>query len=191
MDFVSPDDGVFLSTMPASRSQRRLALAVVLIATVLFLVSAPFAKVQLQRVDGFIPAYETAIIMFDLITAILLFGQFAFLRSRAILVLASGYLFTSTMTLAHALSFPGLFAPQGLLGAGPQTTVWLYVFWHVGFALFVIALVRPLQRCLQRRLPQLLAVPLTAAGALLAIGIGCWLIVWGFGQIAQWIIANG
>ncbi|MBV8508874.1 MAG: GGDEF domain-containing protein [Xanthobacteraceae bacterium] len=139
MDFVSPDDGVFLSTMPATRSQRRLALAVVLIATILFLVSAPFAKVQLQRIDGFIPAYETAIILFDLITAILLFGQFAFSRSRALLVLASGYLFTSTMTLAHALSFPGLFAPQGLLGAGPQTTVWLYIFWHVGFALFVIA----------------------------------------------------
>ena len=139
MDFVSPDDGVFLSTMPATRSQRRLALAVVLIATILFLVSAPFAKVQLQRIDGFMPAYETAIILFDLITAILLFGQFAFSRSRALLVLASGYLFTSTMTLAHALSFPGLFAPQGLLGAGPQTTVWLYIFWHVGFALFVIA----------------------------------------------------
>ena len=60
----------------------------------------------------------------------------------------------------------------------------------VAFALFVIALVRPLQRCLQRRLPQLLAVLVTAAVALLAIGIGCWLIVWGFGQIAQWIIAN-
>ena len=139
MELVSPDDGVFLSTMPATRPQRRLALAVVLIATVLFLASAPFAKVQLQRVDGFIPAYETAIVLFDLITAILLFGQFAFLRSRAVLVLASGYLFTSTMTFMHALSFPGLFAPQGLLGAGPQTTVWLYVFWHVGFALFVIA----------------------------------------------------
>jgi two-component system, NarL family, sensor histidine kinase UhpB len=132
MDFISPDDGVFLSTMPATRSQRRLALAVVLIATVLFLASAPFAKMQLERVDAFIPFYETAIVIFDLITAILLFGQFAFLRSRAILVLASGYLFTSTMTFAHALSFPGLFAPQGLLGAGPQTTVWLYVFWHLG-----------------------------------------------------------
>jgi diguanylate cyclase (GGDEF)-like protein len=139
MDFASPDDGVFLSTMPVTRSQRRLALAVVLVATVLFLVSAPFAKVRLQRVDAFIPTYETAIIIFDLITAILLFGQFAFLRSRALLVLATGYLFTSTMTLAHALSFPGLFSPQGLLGAGPQTTVWIYVFWHVGFALFVIA----------------------------------------------------
>jgi diguanylate cyclase (GGDEF)-like protein len=104
MDFVSPDDGVFLSTMPVTRSQRRLALVVVSTATVLFLVSAPFAKVQLQRVDGFIPFYETAIVIFDLITAILLFGQFAFLRSRALLVLASGYLFTSTMTIAHALT---------------------------------------------------------------------------------------
>jgi Membrane-associated sensor, integral membrane domain len=131
MTFVSPEDGVFLSTMPAGRAQRRLALAVVSVATVLFLASAPFAKVQLERVDAFIPVYETALVIFDLITAILLFGQFAFLRSRALLVLASGYLFTSTMTAAHALSFPGLFAPRGLLGAGPQTTVWLYVFWHV------------------------------------------------------------
>src|SRR6478752_6951940 len=139
MDFVSPDDGVFLSTMPVTRSQRRLALAVVLVVTILFLASAPFAKVQLERVDAFIPVYETAVIIFDLITAILLFGQFAFLHSRAILILASGYLFTSAMTLIHVLSFPGLFAPRGLLGAGLQTTVWLYVFWHVGFALFVIA----------------------------------------------------
>jgi diguanylate cyclase (GGDEF)-like protein len=139
MDFVPPKDGIFLSTMPVGPGQRRLALAVAAVATVLFLASAPFAKIQLERVDAFIPAYETALITFDLITAVLLFGQFAFLRSRAVLVLASGYLFTSTMTLAHALSFPGLFSPQGLLGAGPQTTVWLYVFWHVGFTLFVLA----------------------------------------------------
>ncbi len=60
----------------------------------------------------------------------------------------------------------------------------------VAFALFVIALVWPLQRRLQRRLPQLFAVLITAAVALLAIAIGCWLIVWGFGRIAQWIIDN-
>jgi AI-2 transport protein TqsA len=60
----------------------------------------------------------------------------------------------------------------------------------VAFALFVIALVWPLQRRLQRRLPQLVAVLMTAAVALLAIALGCWLIVWGFGRIAQWIIAN-
>jgi AI-2 transport protein TqsA len=60
----------------------------------------------------------------------------------------------------------------------------------VAFALFIIALVWPLQRRLKMRLPQLVAILLTAAVALLAIGIGCWLIVWGFGRIAQWVIAN-
>ncbi len=43
------------------------------------------------------------------------------------------------MTVAHALTFPGLFAPTGLLGAGPQSTAWLYMFWHGGFPLLVIA----------------------------------------------------
>jgi Membrane-associated sensor, integral membrane domain len=36
--------------------------------------------------------------------------------------------------VAHALTFPGLFVPHGLLGAGEQTTAWLYAFWHFGFA---------------------------------------------------------
>jgi polar amino acid transport system substrate-binding protein len=75
----------------------------------------------------------------DLITAVLLFGQFARTRSRAILVLGSGYLFDVFIIIPHALTFPGVFAPQGLLGAGPQTTAWLFLFWHGGFALFVVA----------------------------------------------------
>ncbi len=139
---VSSDDRTSLATTTAGPRQRRLALAVVLVSTILFLIAAPFAKVQLRPVAAFIPVYETAVFLIDLVTAVLLFGQFAIFRSRALLVLASGYLFTSTMTVAHALSFPGLFSPTGMLGAGPQTTVWLYVFWHVGFALFVIAFAR-------------------------------------------------
>jgi PAS domain S-box-containing protein len=42
------------------------------------------------------------------------------------------------LILIHALTFPGVFAPTGLLGAGPQTTAWLYVFWHGGFAFGVL-----------------------------------------------------
>ena len=40
---------------------------------------------------------------------------------------------------SHGLTFPGVFTPSGLLGAGPQTTAWLYMFWHGGFPLFIIA----------------------------------------------------
>lgn len=60
----------------------------------------------------------------------------------------------------------------------------------VTFALFIIALVWPLQRRLQAVLPQVVAVLVTAAVALLAIGGGGWLVVWRFGGIAQWVIAN-
>src|SRR5258708_39165858 len=41
------------------------------------------------------------------------------------------------MAASHALPFPGLFAEIGLPGAGPQTTAWLYMFWHGGFPLVV------------------------------------------------------
>src|SRR5438105_1746319 len=130
---------VFLSTLPAGHGERRLTLTVVLVSVAIFLTAAPFARVPLAQVWAFIPIYESALVINDLITAVLLFGQFGFLRSRALCVLASGYLFTAFMTVAHALTFPGLFSPTGLLGAGPQSTAWLYMFWHAGFPLIVIA----------------------------------------------------
>ena len=60
----------------------------------------------------------------------------------------------------------------------------------VVFSLFIIALVWPLQQRLRAVLPQVIAVLVTAAIVLLAIGGGGWLVVWGFGGIAQWVIAN-
>jgi AI-2 transport protein TqsA len=60
----------------------------------------------------------------------------------------------------------------------------------VAFALFIIALVWPLQRRLNAMFPQVIAVLITAAVAVLAIGRGGCLVVWGFGGIAQWVIAN-
>jgi two-component system, NarL family, sensor histidine kinase UhpB len=137
------EDGnqMFLSTLPAGRSERRFALAAILVSIVLFAVCVPFAKRPLPVVWAFIPVYESALVMNDLITAMLLFGQFNSLRSRALLALGSGYLFSAGMTVAHGLTFPGLVTPTGLLGAGAQTTAWLYMFWHAGFPLFVTAYV--------------------------------------------------
>jgi len=129
----------FLSTQVPGRRTYRMAQAVALLSLLVFVVAVPFAKVPLAQVPAFVPIYESALIVNDLITAVLLFGQFAITRSRALLVLAGGYLFTATAASGHMLSFPGLFAPGGLLGAGPQSTAWIYMFWHAGFPLFVVA----------------------------------------------------
>ena len=133
---------VFLSTSPVTDRDRRLALTVVLASTAIFIATAPFAKAPLVPLWAFIPTYETALVMNDLITAVLLFGQVAILRSRALWILATAYAFTAFMTVAHALTFPGLFSATGLLGAGPQSTAWLYMFWHGGFPLFLIGYAR-------------------------------------------------
>jgi signal transduction histidine kinase/CheY-like chemotaxis protein len=128
-----------LANEPADRTERRLALAVVLVSLATFAAAAVFATQQLPAVWAFIPIYESALILSDLITAVLLFGQCRLARSRALLVLAGGYVFTAAVTAAHAMTFPGLFAPAGLLGATPQTTAWIYMFWHGGFPLIVVA----------------------------------------------------
>jgi len=135
---VGNERSIFLSTLPASSRDRTAALAVVGISSVLFACAVPFAGVPLAPVPEFVASYQSALTINDLITAILLFSQFGILRSRALLLLASGYLFTAGAAIVHALTFPGLFAPAGLLDAGPQTTVWLYMIWHAGFPLLVL-----------------------------------------------------
>ena len=129
----------FLSTLQAGPRERRIALAVVAMSILIFAAIAPYAKVRLAPVWAFIPTYQSALVVNDLITAVLLFGQFGLLRSRGLLVLAGAYLFTALIAIAHALTFPGLFSPDGLLGAGPQSTAWLYMFWHGVFPLCMIA----------------------------------------------------
>jgi signal transduction histidine kinase len=129
----------FLSTMAASRAQRRLALAIVLLLGAAFLATAPFAAVPLIRSDAFIPAYETALVVEDVITAALLYAQFAILRLPSFLVLGTAYLFTGLIVIPHMLVFPGIFTPTGLFGASPSSAAWLYVAWHVGFPGAVIA----------------------------------------------------
>src|SRR3979409_434469 len=134
------EQNFIISSLPPGRAQKRLALAVVLALLAAFLVMAwPLSTIQLARVDAFVPAYAMAMFVTDSITAVLLFAQFSILRSRALLVIASGYLFTALVVIPWMLTFPGVFAPSGLLGAGLQSTVWLYILWHAGFPMFVAA----------------------------------------------------
>ncbi|HEY7843791.1 MAG TPA: PAS domain S-box protein [Bradyrhizobium sp.] len=132
------DRNIFLSTLPASRADRTAALIVVGVSFALFAIAVPFDGIPLTPVPAFVASDQSALAINGVITAVLLLSQFAILRSRALLLLASGYLFTAAAAVAHALSFPGLFTTSGLFGAGPQTTVCLYMIWHGGFPLFVL-----------------------------------------------------
>jgi signal transduction histidine kinase len=134
---AAPRSG-FLSNLPATPRARRLALGVVLLSVLAFAAAAPFAKLKLAPLPPFLPGYQSALIIVEVLTAVLLFGQFIAVGSRALLLLAAAFLFSALMAAAHLASFPGLFSPSGLLGAGPQTTAWLYFLWHSVFPLLVV-----------------------------------------------------
>lgn len=146
---------IFLSTLRPGRRERRLALGAVAVSVVVFAILAPFAKTHLAMVWAFVPIYQSALAVCDLLTAALFIGQYHILFSRPLLILAGGYLLSACMAIAHTLSFPGLFSPTGLLGSGPQTTAWLYMMWHAAFPLTVIAYARarPITECVRPAAP--------------------------------------
>jgi signal transduction histidine kinase len=133
------------------RRQKRLTLLVALLVPVPFIAIIPFGQIQLPRVDSYIPVVDTVMLINDCIAATLLLAQFSITRSPSLLALAGGFLLTAFLVIPHALTFPGAFAPDGLLGAGLQTTPWLNEFWFLGLPFAVIVYVhlknsRPIPR---------------------------------------------
>jgi signal transduction histidine kinase len=131
--------GIWLATTPANAFHRRLTLALMAALFLAFLMAASFANVSFPSSNGFIPYIQGTMFVAELITAALLFTKFSILRSNALLILANGYLFCAVIIIAHTLTFPGAFAPGGLLGASFQTAGWLHVVWHLVFPASVIA----------------------------------------------------
>jgi len=125
-----PEEGfLVLSTLPPSRAQKRLALVVLLGLLVTFILAAgPLSHVRVGDIVVFPPAYATAMLLSETITAVLLFGQFSIVRSWALLVISSGYCFTVFMLILWTLTFP--FAGRGLVG-GLQSPPYIYFYWHI------------------------------------------------------------
>jgi len=174
------DHETLLATLPATSRQRRSALAVAVLLLLAIGVLAPFASTTLPQFPAFVSSVEVAIFITDLITSILLFAQFSIYRSRALLTIASGYLFAALIVIPHAISFPGAFAPTGLLGGSFQSTGWFFIIWHTGFsvALLGYALLKDEERA--KYAPRIS----TAIGWSIAIVIG---LVCG----VTWVAAGG
>ena len=132
---AAPDElEYWVATLPPTPLHRRLAFAVVVVTLAVYAAIVPFSGTPLPRLDSFIPTVMAIIFVTDLVTAVLLFGQFSATGSRALLMLASGYLFSSLIAIPFTLTFPGAFAPTGLLGAGSQSAAWLNVSLRFGLA---------------------------------------------------------
>jgi signal transduction histidine kinase len=127
-----------IASIPASAQQRRAAFGIVILLSVVFAIVLQFAHIRAARLDVFIPVVQSIICVADLITAVLLFAQYSIQPQRALLALASGYIFSGLFAFLQTLDFPGAYSATGLLGGGLSGAAWLFSFWHILFPLAVI-----------------------------------------------------
>ena len=132
---------VLIATTPASSQQRRTAIGVVILLSVVFAIAMPFATIQTVRVDAFLSVTQSIVLFADLITAVFLFAQYSIQPQRALLALASGYIFSGLFAFLQTLDFPGAYSATGLISGTPSGAVWLFSFWRITFPLAVITYV--------------------------------------------------
>ena len=162
-----------LANISPTPGQRRLARASLFALLIFLFITWPFATIKLPEVHAFVPTLAAALFVSDSVTAALLIAQFSVLRQWALLVIASGYLFSALVVVAHALAFPGALTPTGVLGSSLQSAVWLYWFWHAGLPLAIIgyALLKDTDRLADVRSARL-AIGLSVVGVVvLVIGL--------------------
>jgi PAS domain S-box-containing protein len=169
---------ISLAYLPPTPRQTRSALVGAAVLLLGLAVLAPFAHTQLPRVNGFIPALDATIFVTDLITASLLLAHFSITRSRALLALACGYLYSAAIVVAHGLSAPGAFSATGNLGGGILTYFRIYLFWHLGLpaALFAYVWLRHEDRTKAgAHTPTALVIICSVAGVLALVSCIVWI----------------
>ena len=128
-----------IANVRAERQQREAALVFVAVVALATVALMPLADEVLPPFPGFVPLYQTALIIAYGMSSVVLFTQFRRNRSLPLLLIAGGCLYTGAIVLLQLLTFPGLFGPGRLIGTGPETTIWLWTFWHLGPPIYGLA----------------------------------------------------
>src|SRR6185312_8390383 len=74
----------------------------------------------------------------DFLTASILFAQYPLQPQRSLLAIGSAYLFSGSFAFLQTLTFPGGYAPAGVIGDGFNSSAWFFVLWHTTFPLAIL-----------------------------------------------------
>jgi len=131
----------------ATERERILALWVAGVVGIFTIASIPVARIQSGEIAAILPAVCGVAVFAELLTAFLLWNQYRASGHAPIAVLALAYGGAALLGIEYVLTFPHAFA-EHFLGAGPQTSAWLYLIGQAFFATYIIlfALWEPLCR---------------------------------------------
>jgi diguanylate cyclase (GGDEF)-like protein len=137
---MQSDEPIVQADMMLRRARKRdLASAAVFVAVLsaLTVVASRLGNVQGPVVAPFIPICATLWGAADLLTAFLLFTQFAVNGIRAFVYLGGAYAFSGLLTIPYVAYFPGLFDDSSQAASAAQISVWLWLIWHLVFPVVI------------------------------------------------------
>lgn len=126
-----------LSNSEPTAQQKRSAAFFVAVLAGAFLATLPFAGIDLKGTEALLPAYASAVLLVEVITAALLLTTYSMQRSRAVLVLSVAYLFSGLMVLPWVLTFPGVLDAFGL-NTDMQSTATIAAIRRLSFAALLV-----------------------------------------------------
>lgn len=133
-----PHEYLGLFDKPPGREDLRYPLTLLAIFFAAFLLILTFIDTPLGEVGAFVPAINAIQFAAELILATMLYPQANIFHSRALHILASGFIFIAALIVPYVLTFPGALAPNGLFGDGINTPAWIMIFRRLGFPAMII-----------------------------------------------------
>ncbi len=123
----------------AETENRRLALVAGVAIAGLIAITFPFAGRPLPHVAAFLPMFAVFAVFSDALTAYLLMTHERVVHYPPLALLAAAFVFSGLVAALQVLTFPTAFTPTGLFDVNGQTSVWMWVFWHLGFPAWIVA----------------------------------------------------
>jgi diguanylate cyclase (GGDEF)-like protein len=124
---------MYLATISTPPTIRRAVIAGSVAMIAAGLGAAVLGKNHTAPDSAILPLLTGAVIVSELMSAYILLGQARRSESLWFLLLAVAYLVPGFLAIPYILAFPAVFGPHGLLGAGSQTSVYLWLLWHVSY----------------------------------------------------------
>lgn len=137
-------DNAYVASLVSYRPStlnRRWAAGIALFLLTLFFVTLHYKHIQFAALPQFLLMHATTVFILEALTALILISQFHLTGKPYLLVLAGGYLIAGVFSILQPLVFPGVFAGVGLFNTGLNAALWIWIFWHFTFPLFVLAAV--------------------------------------------------
>jgi diguanylate cyclase (GGDEF)-like protein len=178
------DDSGLASDRSVSRADyfAAIGLSVLLVGTAILI--TPQASKPAVVIPGFMPVFGGAMIVIDVVLAVLLFSKGAIARRAAPIRLGTAYLFAALIIIPHLAALPGAIMPLSLIGSS-ASAVWLWTFWHTGFALAIIRHVLSVNKTV--RPGAIITAVLATAGL---VGLLTVVATWGLPYLPPVLVGN-